>query len=72
MTDREELKVLFDRWKVKYREETRDLKEGEGKYVVILEVPGYDDRTTVIGYGGFVTEFYFDDEDKFLSVGLWE
>jgi hypothetical protein len=76
MTDLQELTALLDRWGVAYKDRPKSEREipvgdvDPTPWMRSLSI-GTDGEKN-IGYGGFVCEFYFDDEEEFVKVGVWE
>ena len=63
ITDKEKLTNLLSEFGLDYSEK-------HYKYnAIILEANSCD---KLVGYGGFVCEFYFDDNGKFIEAGVWE
>lgn len=71
MSDIEKLRELLRSWNVPFTEED-DVVGRSGKRIQIQRDDLGDGSETVVGYTGFFTEFSFDNDGKFLSVGAWE
>ena len=74
MRDIDTLKRMLDAWGVEYEEKAA----GKPSSNAVDPTPwmwrisiGTDGKKN-IGYGGFVCEFYFDDDGMFQKVGVWE
>lgn len=78
-TDASKLKVLLDSFGVLYQEDVgqkviaefnafKIIRFGDANY----ENCDFPKCSKVTGYGGFFTEFLFDENGKFLAVGAWE
>ena len=76
MTELQTFLFMLNRAKVAHQYERAELKDWDGYpentfWKVTMGVNGGDDAN-VIGYGEFVTEFYFDEHGRLLKVGIWE
>ncbi len=63
LTDKLKLIELLEGFGVKLRKEPS---------TVTLEVNKSDPDSKISGYMGFFTEFNFDENGKFIDVGVWE
>ena len=74
-TDKERFKELFDDCDIPYKKEKDPYKYLKCD-AIVLEESGTIDKgvanANVIGYGGFHAVICFDNDGKFLHVGLWE
>jgi hypothetical protein len=73
-TDIEKMKELFDELKIGYKHVThrKHMHSAGGGSQVLLLIAGISEQSNIIGYLDFYTEYHFDDEGKFLKVGIWE
>ena len=78
MTDVSTLKLLLDRWGVAFEEREKS-EPLAGSVAIGKDLTPWLRAITIgtdgeknIGYNGFVCEFYFDDDDDFVKVGVWE
>lgn len=74
MNDLETMKEIFDRAKIEYREGDFDDEPNMGdESVLTFEARGgWDDDSTLVGYGGFVTQLTFNKEGGLIKMGIWE
>ena len=77
MTDLKKLTKLLDGFGVEYEDLPRDVLEPgfpppEDPTPWLRRLVIGTDGEKNIGYGGFVCEFYFDDDERFVKVGVWE
>lgn len=70
MTDKEKLANLFNEFGIGY-EIGNDLRR-DNLDSIYLWVDFSEDGTKIKGYTGFCTYFYFDENEKFLHVGIYE
>jgi hypothetical protein len=59
LTDKDKLCNLFDEFGIEY---------SQVQNVITIEAK----TKGVEGYGGFVTDFSFDENGKFIIAGVWE
>ncbi|MDA1675466.1 hypothetical protein [Bacillus cereus group sp. TH152-1LC] len=64
MTDFEKLKAVFGDLDIGY-----EVEERENNKIILLEAKTHKN---VGGYGGFSTEFIFDENEKSKGVSIWE
>jgi hypothetical protein len=62
-TDKQKLIDLLNDFRIKFREESRTITINSDRY-------GEDSK--VSGYMGFFTDFEFDNNGGFISMGIWE
>lgn len=75
MTDKEKLQSLFSEFGIGYFSDDDaqiDVMYGETSHAVFLENPIAGRNEKIDGYGGFYARFNFDDDGKFVNVGLFE
>jgi hypothetical protein len=73
MSDRDQLKAVFDRAQIKYHEvrfASEKIHLGTDKATQEIRL-GADDPG-VEGYSGFFTAFTFNEAGDLLKVGIWE
>lgn len=59
---------LLDDWDVPWEHD-----QGEDKsWKIVVEQDWQDDVPTIDGYRGFYTQFNFDEDGQFISMGAWE
>jgi len=72
MTDFERAMKMYDDFGIPYTVQTRtdtrspDQPQGIGLFCIAKS----DDK--VVGYSDFCTELMFDDNGKFIAMGIWE
>ena len=71
MTDQQKLIALLTEWGVEFNITARLSHECYkfGSGITISCVAG---TNKVSGYGGFITDFIFDENEKFVEMGAWE
>lgn len=67
MTDFDKIIVLFNELGIGYTTRT-DCKDSGNKAIILEAKEG----NKVIGYNGFVAEFYFTGDGIFTQVGIYE
>jgi hypothetical protein len=77
MSDLKDLKDLLDRFGLGYEDRPRSVVEPgfpppEDPTPWLRRLVIGTDGEKNLGYGGFVCEFYFDDDEQFVKVGVWE
>ncbi len=65
MSDLDEWKAFLAKFGIPFAIEPKS----DGEQGLLLEAKSAD---TVIGYAGFVTSITFNEDGKFLHVGIWE
>jgi hypothetical protein len=78
MTDLKKLTKLLDQWGVVYEEREKSLPPAGSvaagndlaPWLRAISIGTHGPKQ--VGYGGFVAEFYFDDDEGFVKVGVWE
>ncbi|CAN5138270.1 hypothetical protein BH09PAT1_BH09PAT1_8560 [soil metagenome] len=68
MTDRLRTKDFLDSLEIPYTEEVSDTKNIATRSTITLETGS----TKVTGYKGFIADFYFDENGKFINMGIYE
>lgn len=68
MTDQQKLAALLKEWKVPFRVSGDKFTNQEK---ITIESEGVQEGP-VTGYIGFITEFMFSPEGKFINMGIWE
>lgn len=64
MSDLERLKQMFRDFGIGFKEEKR-----ESNVVITIETHIH---AKVTGYGGFLSEYLFNEDGKFQGVSIWE
>lgn len=72
MTDLKKAKDLFDQFGVKYREEETIVHDDIPVGTTMIFEQDYDEKSKIVGYGGFVMELYFHSDGSFSKMGIWE
>jgi hypothetical protein len=69
MSDLRDLTSLLDRFGVEYYDRPHaGVGYDHPERAIVIETDGPRN----VGYVGFVAEFYFDDDERFVKVGVWE
>ena len=70
MTDREKLIALFTELGIgfEYEEQTDWYKSTESRGSLVC----LEGRAKIDGYGMFFADFQFDENGKFIKMGVWE
>lgn len=76
MTDYNKLKQLLSEFGIGFIEEplteTKFYQANDVKIKFIKTIRLEVGNEKIDGYSGFSSEFYFDEHDKFIEVGIWE
>lgn len=77
MTDYERTKQFLDSLSIYYELDDNNISFGNDIYPKYLNddfdaLEDYLENSNIKGYNGFYTNFKFDENGKFLSVGAWE
>ena len=75
MTDREEFIKFFEKFNIPYHTKEHDpktyyddIKENE----IVITADDGDKLNGIEGYLHFYCDIRFDENDKFLKIGIWE
>lgn len=71
MTDQQKLIVLLTEWGVEFDISAR-LSHINPKYGSGISITCRTGKGKIDGYGGFCTIFEFDEDEKFIEMGVWE
>jgi hypothetical protein len=73
MTDKIRTKELFEHLGIAYNYHLNEYKHLAGWEHIESVITIAPDKTgKVVGYSGCMAEFYFDKDDGFVQVGIWE
>lgn len=68
MTDYEKLKQLFTEFGIAFREDWDESGSDNPNTISLVA----DDSDKVCGYSYFYSTYEFDENGKFVQVGIWE